>query len=604
VTPVATTTYTLTAQGLGGPVTRMVTVTVVPAPTIATFTASPAAITTGGSTQLTATFAGGTATIDHGLGSVTTGIPAGTGALAASTTYLLTVTNAAGDSVTASTTVTVGTAVAITGFSAGSGTITAGASTTLLPSFVNATGASVDTGIGAVASGSAVTVAPAATTTYTLTAQGLNGPVTRTLTVTVVPAPGIATFTATPATLATGASAQLTATFITVVPAPVINSFTAAPTSLAAGQSTTFSWAATGATAYSINNGVGTVTGPSAIFVPPTGTTTYRLTASSTYGSASAQVTVTSGPPVALSYSTNPATYTRNTAITPNMPSNGGGPITTYTVAPSLPAGLLLNAGTGVITGTPTATTASATYVMRGTNSYDFTQYNLVLAVNEMPPAVTYAGGPFTWNTGVPVTLSATSTGGPVTSWAIAPTQPSGLTFNTANGQITGTPTALTATQTYTVTATNSGGTSTPAFSLTVTQTPPAIAYGSPSYACYVGVPLTPLVPTNTGGLVVTWAINPALPAGLVFDTTTGHISGTPTTVASALAYTITATNPGGTSQASPTFSVAVHGPVLAVQPHGLILTPGDVPLVSVTASGTGALSYQWCRNGSPSPWW
>ncbi len=58
-------------------------------------------------------------------------------------------------------------------------------------------------------------------------------------------------------------------------------------------------------------------------------------------------------------YSTNPATYVKGTLITPNNPSNTGGAITSYTVVgTALPAGLNLNASTGVITGTPTAVTA------------------------------------------------------------------------------------------------------------------------------------------------------------------------------------------------------------------------------------------------------
>jgi gliding motility-associated-like protein len=42
------------------------------------------------------------------------------------------------------------------------------------------------------------------------------------------------------------------------------------------------------------------------------------------------------------------------------------------------------------------------------------------------------------------------------------------------------------------------------------------------------------------------YTISPALPAGLVFDSTTGTISGTPTTLSPAVIYTITAYNAGG----------------------------------------------------------
>ncbi|HEY4327088.1 MAG TPA: cadherin-like beta sandwich domain-containing protein [Mucilaginibacter sp.] len=52
------------------------------------------------------------------------------------------------------------------------------------------------------------------------------------------------------------------------------------------------------------------------------------------------------------------------------------------------------------------------------------------------------------------------------------------------------------------------------------------------------------------------YAISPALPAGLVFDTTTGIISGTPTALSSATDYTVTAYNTGGIGTA--TINIAV----------------------------------------------
>ena len=57
-----------------------------------------------------------------------------------------------------------------------------------------------------------------------------------------------------------------------------------------------------------------------------------------------------------------------------------------------------------------------------------------------------------------------------------------------------------------------------------------------------------PLSPTVTGaGEIVSWTIQPDLPSGLVFDTSTGTISGTPTEMLSRSMFTITATNTGGT---------------------------------------------------------
>jgi len=52
------------------------------------------------------------------------------------------------------------------------------------------------------------------------------------------------------------------------------------------------------------------------------------------------------------------------------------------------------------------------------------------------------------------------------------------------------------------------------------------------------------------------YSISPTLPAGLVFDTKTGMISGTPMVTSPSTNYTITATNPSGTSTAIITISI------------------------------------------------
>jgi len=85
--------------------------------------------------------------------------------------------------------------------------------------------------------------------------------------------------------------------------------------------------------------------------------------------------------PSALAYSANPATYTRGMTITANTPSSGGGAVVSYTVSPALPAGLSLDASTGVIAGTPTAVAAQGTYVVTASNSGGSATVGLVLAV-------------------------------------------------------------------------------------------------------------------------------------------------------------------------------------------------------------------------------
>jgi hypothetical protein len=107
VSPTTTTTYTLTVTPTSGTAaTATVTITVNPAPTITSFGAIPATITTGSNATLTGVFADGTGVITPG--NLTAASGAGvTVSPKATTTYTLTVTNASGTAVTATAKVTV-----------------------------------------------------------------------------------------------------------------------------------------------------------------------------------------------------------------------------------------------------------------------------------------------------------------------------------------------------------------------------------------------------------------------------------------------------------------------------------------------------------------
>src|SRR5712671_856364 len=92
-------------------------------------------------------------------------------------------------------------------------------------------------------------------------------------------------------------------------------------------------------------------------------------------------------PPSALTYSTNPATYSVGTAIAPNVPSAQGGAIASFAVVPVLPAGLTLDTTTGVISGTPSAAAATKACQVTATNASGSTVVALTITVNP-PPAI------------------------------------------------------------------------------------------------------------------------------------------------------------------------------------------------------------------------
>lgn len=146
-------------------------------------------------------------------------------------------------------------------------------------------------------SASPSTVAPGASTTLTWSVTGATGlrldpggvDVTGSTSRSVSPA-ATTTYTLT-ATNGVG-STQATATVTVTAPKPLIASFTASPSTITAGASATLAWSVTGATSLSLDPGIGAVTGTSRA-VSPAATTAYTLTSTNAAGSSTATVTVT-----------------------------------------------------------------------------------------------------------------------------------------------------------------------------------------------------------------------------------------------------------------------------------------------------------------------
>ena len=90
----------------------------------------------------------------------------------------------------------------------------------------------------------------------------------------------------------------------------------------------------------------------------------------------------------------------------------------------------------------------------------------------EAPTALTYAANPAVYLAGTVITANAPAhTGGDVDSYAVSPTLPMGLSLATKAGIISGTPTTVSAQTTYTVTGTNSAGSTTATFTVVASGT-------------------------------------------------------------------------------------------------------------------------------------
>src|SRR6202050_4661023 len=158
-----------------------------------------------------------------------------------------------------------------------------------------------------------------------------------------------------------------------------------------------------------------------------------------------------------------------------------------------------------------------------------------------------------------PITALKPTVTGTVTTYSVNPALPAGLSINSSTGVISGTPTAVTAKTSYTVTASNTGGSTTAVVSIVVNSegTLPAIKYGSAYYSFTVGVAAQPITPTLSGGTALSWSVPPALPAGLTLSSTKGSITGTATVGAAPAQYVVSALSTAGTATATLTLAVA-----------------------------------------------
>lgn len=144
-------------------------------------------------------------------------------------------------------------------------------------------------------------------------------------------------------------------------------------------------------------------------------------------------------------------------------------------------------------------------------------------------------------------------------SISISPTLPNGLSLDSTGSNIIGTPTTVTPNTTYTVTFTPNDGTPvlTCTFEMEVVAPLPDITC-IPNQIFTVGVPVSIGAASNVGGSIPAggWAISPSLPSGLSFDSNTGVISGTPSSISASQIYTVTATNNFGSDSCNFTIEV------------------------------------------------
>jgi uncharacterized repeat protein (TIGR02543 family) len=200
--------------------------------------------------------------------------------------------------------------------------------------------------------------------------------------------------------------------------------------------------------------------------------------------------------------------------------------------------------------------------------------------------SVDVTSNPYTFSVTANTTLTPVFAAAPVNTYTVsysannatAGSPPSAQTFTVGGSALTAASNSGSLSRTgysfggWSTTASGSGtiyaagsGTFTPSANMTlyaywVPPAAPSISVGSSSYSLTTGSSAT-ITPTNAGGAANSWSISPSAPAGMNFGTSTGVLTGTPTTVQSSTSYTITATNVTGSATA--TFTIAIADPVV-----------------------------------------
>lgn len=207
--------------------------------------------------------------------------------------------------------------------------------------------------------------------------------------------------------------------------------------------------------------------------------TTYTITVSDGTASATATVSITVTSASVPATAVSPASQVLvgfvgvevapTTAIT--APAVTG--TKTFAVAPALPAGLSLNTATGVISGTATQVKAATTHVITVSDGSNFGISTIAVTINasgQLLPATQTVIGRV--GTALAATSALTSTTlGASRTFSVSPSLPAGLSLNSATGVISGTPTAVAPTTTYTITASDGTNRATAVVVLSVTVT-------------------------------------------------------------------------------------------------------------------------------------
>jgi hypothetical protein len=348
----------------------------------------------------------------------------------------------------------------------------------------------------------------------------------------------------------------------------------------------------------SINATTGVISGT------PTASGTFNVTVADkdSFGDvATKPYTFTINPGVAISGPSALPDWTINRDY-PGTAIIGTGGTTPYTwTYANLPPGMSIDSN-GVVGGTPTATgTFTPTITVTDAFGSAATQ-NFTINIHT-PPKITGPASLPDWtanSSGYPNPTMAGANGTTAYAWS-ASGLPVGLTINGGSGLISGTPTTA---GTYNVTVTlkdAAGAVDTKSYTVTINPAPGIATSALPNGE--QNQPYNFTLTPSPGTPPYTWSVGNGgngLPAGLSLNTSTGVISGTPTT---ANTYTPKITITDSTNaKASQTYNLVIAQAVAITGPSSLTnwTINRDYPGTAITATN-GVSPFVWSSSGLPS---
>jgi hypothetical protein len=309
-------------------------------------------------------------------------------------------------------------------------------------------------------------------------------------------------------------------------------------------------------------------------------------------GTATGALSIMTAPATLVVTTTSLPTATVGTAYSQALAAGGGTAPYTWSISVgALPAGLSLNAATGIINGTPTTAGTSAFTAQVKDASGATATGNLSITISTLLSVTTaslpggYVASPYNQ------TLAAANGLTPY-SWSITSgSLPPGLTLNASTGAITGTPTTA-GTSAFTVQVKDANGaTATENLSITISTLLSVTTASLPGDD--VNTPYNQTLAAANGLTPYSWSITSgSLPPGLNLSASTGAITGTPTTAGTS-AFTVQVKDASGAT-ATKNLSITISALPIVTTASPLPGVDVNTPYNQTLAATNGLTPYSW----------